>query len=93
LQEISLIQSTLSTNRALCLLKKSNPDQKNLATDECLKLCREALEFNANNTKAYLRMSQAYRKADQLNEALKALKTAIEIEPSNQTLRQEYKSI
>ena len=75
--------NTLYANCALCYLKKNRyPD--------CIKACKNALEFDTSNPKVYYRMSLAYKAENDFDRAQEALKTAIKLAPGDVELRNEY---
>ncbi|KAF0700135.1 Aste57867_9323 [Aphanomyces stellatus] len=63
------------SNRAACLLHLGRPD-------ESIEDCTMAIELSPKYVKAYMRRSQAYEKIDKLEEALKDVKSVLEIDPT-----------
>ena len=77
------ILNILYANSALCFLKKEKyPD--------CIKSCKNALEFNPKNPKAFYRMALAYKAENDFDRAQENLKNAIKLAPNDQELRTEY---
>lgn len=56
------ILNLLYANSALCYLKKEN-------YKECIKSCKNANEFDANNPKVYYRMALAYKAENDFDRA------------------------
>ena len=76
----------LYANSALCFLKKEKyPD--------CIKSCKNALEFNPKNPKAFYRMALAYKAENDFDRAQENLKNAIKLAPNDQELRTEYQKL
>ena len=77
------ILNILYANSALCFLKKERyPD--------CIKSCKNAIEFDTNNPKAYYRMALAYKAENDFDRAQDGFKQAIRLDPQNNELRAEY---
>ena len=55
--------------------------------EEAIKDADVAILLNPRYTKAYIRRSSAYEKIEQTSEALTDIKRALELEPSNRTIR------
>lgn len=55
--------------------------------DEAINDCDVSILLQPTYTKAFVRRSSAFEKSDQSEEALRDAKTAVELEPSNATLR------
>ena len=55
--------------------------------ESCIKDCDVAVLLNPMYTKAYVRRSAAYEKTERTDEALRDMKRALELEPSNVTVR------
>mmetsp|Transcript_30233 Transcript_30233/g.87112 ORF Transcript_30233/g.87112 Transcript_30233/m.87112 type:complete len:281 (-) Transcript_30233:2296-3138(-) len=67
-------------NRAAALIHLDRPE-------DAIKDCDVSALLNPGYTKAYVRRSAAHEKTDNTEEALRDAKTALELEPSNVTLR------
>lgn len=80
------ILTILNLNVALCLLRK------NMAP-ECIKHCQEAIKISPKNPKGYYRLCQAYKMVNDLDRAKENLLKAIELQPSDKVMRDEYKKL
>ena len=76
----------LYANSALCELKRGR-------YQECIKSCRCALEYVANNPKVYYRMAQAYKAENDFDRAQENFKQAIKLAPGDSELRTEYQKL
>ncbi len=76
----------LNQNIALCKIKKG-------MSDDAIKHSKEVLKLEEKNTKAMYRLAQGYRMKAEFEPAKEVLTKAINIEPNNTTLREEYKSL
>ena len=74
----------LLLNIALCHLKRNAPR-------EAVKAAKESLEYNKENPKAYFRLAIAQKNNGELEPAKESMLTAINLSPSDQNLRKEYK--
>lgn len=80
------ILNILYANSALCFLKKNRyPD--------CIKSCKNALEFSKSNPKTYYRMALAYKGENDFDRAQENFKQAIKLDPQNSDLRTEYAAL
>ncbi|OQR81328.1 hypothetical protein THRCLA_11825 [Thraustotheca clavata] len=71
-------RAVYSSNRSACLFHLGR-------TEECIDDCSVAIELSPKYVKAYLRRAQAYEKLDKLEEALKDVKSVLEIDPKIQS--------
>ena len=80
------ILNILYANSALCFLKKNR-------FQDCIKSCKNALEFNARNPKTHYRMALAYKGENDFDRAQESFKQAIRLDPQNADLRKEYATL
>lgn len=55
--------------------------------DSCIKDCDVSILLNPMYTKAYVRRSAAYEKTERLEDALRDMRKALELDPANATIR------
>ncbi|CAK9158034.1 unnamed protein product [Ilex paraguariensis] len=80
------LKITCNLNNAACKLKLK--DYK-----EAGKLCTKVLEIESTNVKALYRRAQAYMNLADLDLAELDIKKALEIDPNNRDVKQEYKAL
>ena len=76
----------LNLNLAFCLLKRKEAKQ-------ALKYAEEAKLLDPNSSKAFYRCYQAHKITNTLSPARRNLHKAIELEPGNKVMRQEYATL
>jgi len=76
----------LLLNVALCHLRRKNPR-------EAVKAAKESLEFNKTNPKAYYRLAVAQKENGELEPAKESILKAVELAPSDKTIRDEYRAL
>ncbi|KAM5569720.1 hypothetical protein ABKV19_016967 [Rosa sericea] len=83
-QQAKVLKITCNLNDAACKLKlKQYKDAE--------KLCTKVLELDSRNVKALYRRAQAYIQLVDLDLAELDIKKALEIDPNNKDVKQEYK--
>lgn len=85
LVQSKILLSTLRLNVAMCHLKNSNWSQ-------AVTSCSTVLETEPRSVKALYRRATAYIHLENLMDAKKDLKLAIEIDPQNREVRREYQN-
>ncbi|GFE53727.1 tetratricopeptide repeat-containing protein [Babesia ovis] len=70
----------LSTNMSLALMKKGD-------YTGCIKYCQQALQYDKNNLKAYLRITQANAELGHFSKAIAYCNEAINANPNNMELK------
>ncbi|KAL4285149.1 hypothetical protein GQ457_16G027880 [Hibiscus cannabinus] len=83
-KQAKLLKVTCNLNNAACKLKLN--DYKQAA-----KLCTKVLELDSRNVKALYRRAQAYMRLVDLDLAEADIKKAMEIDPDNRDVKQEYR--
>ncbi|KAK8560735.1 hypothetical protein V6N13_026171 [Hibiscus sabdariffa] len=83
-KQAKLLKVTCNLNNAACKLKLN--DYKQAA-----KLCTKVLELDSKNVKALYRRAQAYIQLVDLDLAEADIKKAMEIDPDNRDVKQEYR--
>lgn len=73
----------LNLNLAFCLLQRKD-------AKSALKYAEEAKTLDPNSSKAYYRCYQAHKISNTLSPAKRNLRKAVELEPANKMMRQEY---
>lgn len=76
----------LNLNLALCHLKR------NSASDS-IRYAKEAVNLDPKSSKAHYRLSMAHQLNSDLDPAKEHLKLAVQLEPSNKQIRQEYQQL
>ncbi|OQR91889.1 Mitochondrial Protein Translocase (MPT) Family [Achlya hypogyna] len=84
--EYAYNRAVYSNNRAACLFHLGRQE-------ECIDDCSVAIELSPKYVKAYLRRAQAYEKLDKLEEALKDVKSVLEIDPTIQSAVESEKRL
>lgn len=80
------LATSLSLNLAACGFKVDD-------LDKTIIFSSFALDFNPENVKALFRRAVVFVKVDRLDDALKDLKHAVELDPNNQEVRKELRKI
>ncbi|PQM34580.1 70 kDa peptidyl-prolyl isomerase [Prunus yedoensis var. nudiflora] len=83
-QQSKMLKITCNLNDAACKLKLKDYKQAE-------KLCTKVLELDSRNVKALYRRAQAYIQLVDLDLAELDIKKALEIDPDNRDVKQEYK--
>lgn len=73
----------LLLNIALCHLKRKNPR-------EAVRACKESLDYNKENPKAYYRLAVAQRENGELEPSKVSILEALKLAPSDPAIRKEY---
>ena len=73
----------LLLNVALCHLKRKNPR-------EAVRACKESLDYNKENPKAYYRLAVAQRENGELEPSKVSILEALRLAPSDPAIRKEY---
>lgn len=61
--------------------------------DKAIELCSRAIKINCNSWKAWFQIGLACSKKGDYEGAIKNIKKAIELDPSNKNLRVEYEKV
>lgn len=74
------IEETLNLNLAACEMELKN-------YRSCINYCKNALQYNSKNTKAYFRIGRAFLELGKLEDSLEAVKVGLAIDPDNLALK------
>lgn len=85
-KEFDALKISSELNIAACKLKTGQ-------YDEVIRCCSQVLNVDPKNVKALLRRARGHRLSDDFEASARDLKAAIEISPTNKTLRRELETL
>ena len=80
------IMLILNLNLTFCHLKRNAPT-------DAIKCAKEAVKLDPKSSKGHYRLSMAYKLNKDLDLAKEHLKTALQLEPKNKSIREEYEQL